>query len=114
MVESDDELAAFFSGDEFADQATITGVTGDVSGIMDTYHDQQRPGGTSNSTMGAFMVGAADMSIQTHQFTTAWSRVSSVALDSTLTIASGRYAGAYRIKDKQRDGEIVRLMLNTR
>ena len=110
----DDDQGAFFDADEFATEATISGVTGPVLGIVDTYHDQQRPGGTTNSSMGSFVVGAADVSIQPHQFTTRWALVAAVPVDATLTIAAGPYAGEWRIKTKQRDGEIARLILNKR
>jgi hypothetical protein len=112
MVETADELAAFMSPDTFGVFASCEGAR--FTGLADCYHDHQRPGATSNSTMGAFMVGAADVSIVTHQFTTTWPLAASVGVEKTLTIESGSLAGDYRIKDIQRDGDIVRLMLNKR
>ena len=112
MVESPDELASFFSADEFGAFAVCEGFR--AQGIPDAYHDDQRPGATTNSSMGAFMVGAADMNLSTHQFTTTWPLPTAWGLEKTLTIEAGEYAGTYRIKDIQRDGSVVRLMLNKR
>lgn len=111
-VESSDDLAGFFNPDEFGDEAACEG--SGLVGIASAYHDQQRPGATSNSSMGSFMVGAADVSITTHKFTTPWPLPSTVAVEKTITIQTGKLAGEYRIKDIQRDGDIVRLMLNKR
>ena len=112
MVESPDELAAFFSADVFGAFAICEGIR--FEGIPDAYHDEQRPGATTNSSMGAFMVGAADMNLSTHQFTTSWPLAATVGVEKTMTIEGGDYAGNYRIKDIQRDGSVVRLMLNKR
>lgn len=112
MVETADELAAFMDPDTFGVFASCDADR--FTGLADCYHDQQRPGATSNSSVGSFMAGVADVSIVTHQFTTTWPLAASVGVEKTLTIESGPHAGAYRIKDMQRDGEIVRLMLNKR
>lgn len=112
MVESPDDFAAFTNPEEFGVFASCEGQR--FTGLFDTFHDHQRPGGTSNSTMGSFMVGAADVSITVHQFTTGWPLADSVAVEKSLVIESGPGAGTYRIKDIQRDGDLVRLMLNKR
>ena len=112
MVESPDDFAAFMNPDEFGVFASCEGQRFAV--IFDTFHDQQRPGGTSNSTMGSFMVGAADVSLTVYQATTGWPLAPGVAVEKTLTIESGPDAGNYRIKDIERDGAMVRLMLNKR
>jgi len=114
VIETDADLAAFFSPDEFADLASIDGVAQPVSGIASTMADQQRAGATSGSSMGSWLVGAADLSIQRLQFTTAWAPAAAVEVEAGMTIQTGRYAGTYRIKDIQRDGEIVRLVLSVK
>lgn len=114
MIETAADLAAFFNPNEFADLAIIDGVAQPVGGIMTTAADQQRAGATSGSSMGSWLVGAADLSIQTLQFITPWAPVSAVQVEATMTIPQGRYAGTYRVKDIQRDGEIVRLVLSVK
>lgn len=111
-VESDYDLDAFFQPEEFGLIALVGGVP--VPGVMDTMADDQRPGATANSSMGSFLVGAADATIQKLQFTCRWSLVASVAVETSLVIESGEFAGTYRIKDIQRDSQICRLMLNKR
>jgi len=112
MVESPDDFAAFMNPEDFGVFASCEGQR--FTGIFDTFHDQQRPGGTSNSTMGSFMVGAADMSLTVYQFTTGWPLAAGVGVEKTLTVEDGSDAGNYRIKDIEREGGMVRLMLNKR
>lgn len=111
MIESPADLAAFFSSDEFATEAVIAGV-GAVSGIIDAVAESERPGGNSRSGSSTWIVGAADFSVSKLQFTTSWGSVSRVVPEDELSIAAGAYAGTYRVKDIQRDGEICRLILN--
>lgn len=111
-VESPDDLAGFFDPDEFGDEAVCDGLG--LTGIASVVHDMQRPGATSNSSMGSFMVGAADMSLSTISFSTPWPMPATIEVEKTLTISTGKHAGDYRVKDIQRDGDIVRLMLNKR
>lgn len=116
-IESPDELMAFFSADEFAESATILNIAGShpITGNFDTMADVQRPGGTTNSSRSPFITGAAEFSVYDLQYTTDWWRVQAAqtAQEDVLDVATGsRHAGQYRIKDIQRDGDIVRLMLN--
>lgn len=115
-IESPDELMAFFSAGEFAEAATILNVAGShpITGNFDSAADLQRPGGTTNSSRSAFITGAAEFSVHELQYTTDWWRVQAaqVAQEDVLDVPAGKHAGQYRIKDIQRDGDIVRLMLN--
>ena len=113
MIESPADLAAFFSADEFATVAVIAGV-GAVSGIIDSAAESDRPGGNARSGSSTWIVGAADFSVTRLQFTAPWPAVSGVVPECDLSIAAGPYAGTYRVKDIQRDGEICRLILNAR
>ena len=113
-IESDADLAAFFSADECGTAGVVSTQSGSipVSGIMDTMADNDRPGANARSGSSPFMVGAADATIQRIQFLTPFSPVASVRPEDTLTIAAGKYAGTYRIRDIQRDSEVCRLLLN--
>lgn len=124
-VESDADLLTFFSPDEFGTEAVITSGSGDipVSGIMDTMADAERPGANSRSGSSPFLVGATDAKIQRLQFTTPFAPIASVRAEDRMNIpalrsdgtpnnAAGNYAGDYRIRDIQRDGEVCRLLLN--
>lgn len=115
-VESSDDMMAFFSPEEFGEKAVIHSATVDLEiiGIPDTMAETQRPGDTANSGRSPFLAGAADFTMQELQFTTPFVFVhqAEAAAENTLTILAGIYAGEYRIKDIQRDGEICRLMLN--
>ena len=113
-IESDADLAAFFSADEFGTAGVVSTESGQipVSGIMDTMADNDRPGANSRSNSSPFIVGSADATIQRIQFVTRFSVVSSVRAEDTLNIPAGAYAGNYRIRDIQRDGEVCRLLLN--
>jgi hypothetical protein len=113
-VESDADLAAFFNGDEFADEGVVSTQAGQipVSGIIDIEADDERPGANSRSSSSPFMAGAADATIHRIQFMTQFAPVASVRPEDTLQIPSGKYAGNYRIRDIQRDGEVCRLLLN--
>jgi hypothetical protein len=112
MVETPDDLAAFTSPDEFGDFVLCEAVP--FQAIVDRFHDQQRPAGTTNSSMGSFMVGAADMSITTYQALVTVPLPTVVAVEKTLSVTSGPHAGDYRIKDIQRDGVCTLLILNKR
>lgn len=115
-IESDAELMAFFSADEFAEAAVIQNVAGDhpITGNFDTMAEPSTPGGTQNSSRGPFMSGAADFSVTELQFTTDTWRVTDAgtSAEDVLVVATGRYAGQYRIKEIKPDGDICRLMLN--
>lgn len=112
MVETPDDLAAFTNADEFG--VFVSCESAHFSAIVDRFHDQQRPAGTTGSTMGAFMVGAADMSLTTYQALVTVPLPSNVATEKTLVVESGPHAGSYRIKDIQRDGVCTLLILNKR
>lgn len=109
-VETAADLAAFTNPDEFGVVAIWNGVS--ITGIPDTFHLKERPGENSRSSISSYIAAAADVSSQVIQFLTAWGPISAVAQDDTLTITGGDHAGAYRIRDIQRDGEMCRLMLN--
>lgn len=115
-VEAHDELMAFFSPAEFGENATVTTGAGSFSltGIPDVLSDTAAPGGIQNSSRSPFTTGAAEFAIQEPQFLTDAASVEAAGtqLDDTLTILSGDYAGAYRIKDINRDGGLCRLLLN--
>ena len=112
-VESQADLAAFINTDEFADSALLHVLGGPlpVRGIVDTYADSERPGGTSRSSISSWVVGAADIRTQPLQFTGLWGQLQQAGPEGALEITSGDYAGTYRIVDVQRDGALCRLML---
>lgn len=115
-VESNADLMAFFSTDEFAENAIIRTAAGDtpVTGHPDVMSDTDKPGGRKGSTMSPFMSGAAEFTIQEFQFLTQAEIVEAAGtkLDDTLIISTGDQAGTYRIKDINRDGGLCRLLLN--
>lgn len=111
-VESYEDLALFFDTSDFGTEATING--GTIVGIIDSAAATDRPGANSRSSASPWIAGAADVSITRLQFATTWHSVSAVKAEDTLTIAAGAYAGSYRVKDIQRDGELCRLILNAR
>jgi hypothetical protein len=115
-VESDADLLGFFDPTEFGTEAVIAAVSGPIefAGIIDSEAGSDRPGSNSRSGSSPFLTGAADAKIQTIQMMTPFAPVSDARAEDTLTIAAGPYAGAYRIRDIQRDGEVCRLLLNKR
>jgi len=116
-VESESDLMGFFDAGEFGTAASIqtrTEVIPSVFGIASTSYDNDRPGANSQSGTSPFLAGAADAGIQRTQFLTPFAPVSTVRPEDTLTISAGEYTGVYRIKDIQRDGALVRLILNKR
>jgi PP-loop superfamily ATP-utilizing enzyme len=113
-IESDADLAAFFNGDEFAAEGVVSTQGGDVvvSGIIDTEADNDRPGANARSSSSPFITGAADATIQIIQYLTQFAPLSQARPDDAISITTGKYAGSYRIRDIQRDGEVCRLLLN--
>ena len=113
-VETDADLTTFFSADEFGTAGVVSTKSGQINvvGIMDIAADHDRPGANSRSGSSPFVVGSADATIHRIQFVTRFSVVSSVRAEDTLNIPAGVYAGNYRIRDIQRDGEVCRLLLN--
>lgn len=114
MIESTSDLLAFCDPSEFGDRALITidGVPLPISGIADTYADEQTPGGNNNSGRGSFTVGAAVVAVQTLQFTTTYPVAAAAKPEDQLEILEGDYVGLYRVNRVARDGGITRLMLN--
>lgn len=114
--DSAEELGAFFSTDEFAENATLTTGAGEfaLTGIPDVLSDVAKPGGIQNSSRSPFLTGAAEFSIQEFQFLTSSASVRSASakMEDKLTILTGSYAGVYRVKDINHDGAICRLLLN--
>ena len=115
-IESDAELMAFFSANEFADEAVIENVAGGhpITGNFDTMAQRAKPGGVQNSSQGPFIGGAAEFAVTELQFTTDTWRVQQAGAksDDTMVVTTGRHAGQYRIKEIQSDGDICRLLLN--
>lgn len=113
-IESASDLAAYFSPDEFGVDGVVSTQSGTipVSGIMDVAADNDRPGANARSGSSPFMVGVADATIHRLQFMTQFAPVAAVRAEDTLQITAGQYAGNYRIRDIQRDGEVCRLLLN--
>jgi hypothetical protein len=108
------DLATFFNADEFGVFAVIGLPAGDlqISGVASTLAEHERPGGNSSSSLGAFMVGAADFNLQATHFLTPWAPVATARPECLLTISTGNHAGQWRVRDIQRDGDIARLILN--
>lgn len=114
MIDWKSDLAAFFNPTEFAVAAVIGLPDGDadITGMPSTYADTERPGANQNSGISAFIVGAADFTIQPAQFLTPWLPVASAVPECILTIQDGDYAGAWSVRRIERDGDIARLILN--
>ena len=114
MIDFSSDLAVFFNPTEFGDEATIAlpDCFATVHGTASTYALRERPGSNTNSSMGSFMLGAADFNLQAVQFLTAWGPVAAAQAECELTINTGPHAGEWRVRDIQRDGDIARLILN--
>ena len=114
MLDLSSDLAAFFNPDEFGVAAVIALPSGDadITGVPSTYAQRERPGSNTNSGISAFMVGAADVNLQSVQFLTAWGPVSDALPECVLTIDAGNHAGAWRVRSIERDGDVARLLLN--
>lgn len=108
------DLSIFTNPDEFGVFAVV-GLPGNgtarVSGIASTSADMERPGSNSNSGRGSFLAGAADVRMARTQFLTAWAPVAAAVVECSLAIESGPYAGAYRVRDIERDGDMARFTL---
>jgi hypothetical protein len=116
MLDLKADLDVFFNPDEFGAQATIAlpDCCADISGTPSTYAERDRAGSNTNSGISAFMVGAADIDVQAVQFLTAWHCVAAAVVECTLTIHQGEFAGDWRVRAIERDGDIARLLLNQR
>lgn len=117
-VESAADLEGFFNPNEFGAEALLITGTGEhpVTGIPDSFAEDDRLGATSNSSRSPFLAGAADFSLTELQFHLSWPSVlgAGAVAEDTLQILTGTYAGLYRVKEVKRDGEQCRLMLNKR
>lgn len=115
-VETAADLEGFFNPSEFGEEALLITGTGShpVTGIPDSFAEDDRLGSTSKSGRSPFMAGAADFSLTELQFQLPWHSVLSAGAiaDDSLQIITGTYAGLYRVKEVKRDGEQCRLMLN--
>lgn len=115
-VESDLDLAAFFSPDEFGANCILRPKAGGAdipfSGIVSKYHAQARLGATSNSSISPFQIGAADVNLTACKVLARWSVIGTAKADDTVIVESGEFAGEYRVRDPQQDGMICRLVLN--
>ena len=114
MIESASDLAAFFDPAEFGAAAVIELPGGPLAivGNPSTHALRERPGSNTNSSMGSFMLGAADFNLQAVQFMTPWAPIAGAQSECLLTIEAGEYAGVWRVRDIQRDGSVARLILN--
>lgn len=114
MMDLKADLAIFFSPADFGDEAVIQLPGGDlpITGNGSVYAERERPGSNTNSGIGAFMVGAADLNLRRAQFMTAWLPVATAVPECRLTIPAGDLAGTWRVREIQRDGDIARLILN--
>lgn len=112
MVESPDDLASFTTPDEFGCFVSCQGVR--FQAIVDRHHDQERPAATTNSSIGAFNVGAADVNLTVYEALVTVPLPDVVAVEKTLTVEDGPFAGNYRVRDIQRDGVCTLLLLNKR
>ena len=114
MLDLNADLAAFFHPSEFGASATVVlpGGAVDITGTPSTYAEQERPGSNTNSGNNSFLVGVAELRIHVVQFLTPWAAVATAKPECLLTIHEGDHAGAWRVRDIQRDGDIARLILN--
>lgn len=115
-IESAADLEGFFNPNEFGAEALLITGAGEfpVTGIPDSFAEDDRLGSTSKSGRSPFMAGAADFSLTELQFQLPWHHVvaAGVVAENSLQIITGTYAGLYRVKEVKRDGEQCRLMLN--
>lgn len=114
-VETDNDLAAFFSPDEFGANCILQPKAGGAitfSGIVSKYHQMTRPGEPAKSSISPFAIGAADMNNKVCQLLARFDIIGAVKPDDTVTVLSGPFAGEYRVRDPQQDGMIIRLQLN--
>lgn len=116
MLDLKADLATFFNTDEFGVAATVSLLGGsiDITGNASTYAHQklERPGSNNGSGFGTFIAGATEFNMHGTQFMTAWRTAYDGLTECPLTIHGGDYAGQWRIRIIERDGDIARMILN--
>lgn len=115
-VESDQDLAAFFSPDEFGANCILRPKAGGAdipfTGIVSKHHTPARMGSPMTDRISPFAVGAADVNLTACKLLARWDVVGSAKADDTVIVEDGAWTGVYRVRDPQQDGAVCRLILN--